>query len=39
LGGLAEAGAQAALGALMGMEQIAPFEVIAHKVLPQIAKF
>ncbi len=39
LGAYAEAGVQTAIGALLGMEQITPFEIIARDILPQIAKF
>jgi F420-dependent oxidoreductase-like protein len=36
LGNLAGAGAQVSIGALIGMENIKPFDVIARDVLPQI---
>lgn len=36
LGAYAELGVQASIGALMGMEEMKPFEVIEKKVLPQI---
>jgi F420-dependent oxidoreductase-like protein len=38
LGRLAEAGAQAVLGALVGVENITPIEIIGRDVIPQVAK-
>ncbi len=37
-GGFAEVGVQTILGALMGMEQLSPFETIERDIMPQIAK-
>jgi len=38
LGRFAEAGAQAAMGALVGVENIKPIEVMGRDVIPQVAK-
>jgi hypothetical protein len=38
LGRFAEAGAQAAFGALIGVENIAPIEVMGREVIPEVAK-
>jgi F420-dependent oxidoreductase-like protein len=38
LGRFAEAGAQAAFGALIGVENIAPIEAMARDVIPEVAK-
>ncbi len=38
LGRLREAGVQAALGALIGVENITPIEVMGKQVIPQAAK-
>jgi F420-dependent oxidoreductase-like protein len=38
LGQLAEAGAQTAIGALIGVENITPIEVMGSKVIPEAAK-
>jgi hypothetical protein len=38
LGRFAEAGAQAAMGALIGVENITPIEVMGKEVIPQVAK-
>jgi len=38
LGQLAEAGAQTAIGALIGVENIRPIEVMGSKVIPEAAK-
>ncbi|MGI8927688.1 MAG: LLM class F420-dependent oxidoreductase [Tepidiformaceae bacterium] len=39
LGRMAEAGAQGAMGYLIGCETLRPFEVMATKVMPQVARF
>ena len=38
LGALAEAGAQTVIGALIGVEHIAPIEAMGRDVIPQVAK-
>ena len=38
LGQLAEAGAQTAIGALVGVENIKPIEAMGKDVIPQVAK-
>ena len=37
LGALAQAGAQAAIGALRGVEHIDPIEIVGREIIPKIA--